>query len=121
MPVTAYHCACGCGAQLHRVGKHGPPPTYASPSCRKRAERRRAVERALVSAQLELSLIEPVFENRTPADVQVERALLEARAVAFAFARLATESRPELSWRCAQTSEAFLTALAANFGDEVAQ
>ncbi|MDE2100138.1 MAG: hypothetical protein KGL39_22980 [Patescibacteria group bacterium] len=74
-----------------------------------------------MSAQLELPTIEPVVEERAPADRQVERALLEARAIAFAFARLATEARPELSWRCAQTSEAFLTALAANFGDEAAR
>lgn len=57
----------------------------------------------------------------TPADRQLERALLEARAVAFALLRLGAELRPELAWRSTNTGEAMLTALEHNFGAEVAR
>lgn len=56
-----------------------------------------------------------------PSAVQVQRAILEARAVGFAFQRLGLEARPELAWRCQKVGDAIVGALAEWFGKESVQ
>ena len=104
-------CACGCGAQLTR-GKRGPARVYASPACRKRAERRRRAEVEYLPADVR---IEPVTLSAVATDVQIERALIEARAVGFALLRLGAEARPELGWRCTRLGTAILDGMTASF------
>ena len=104
-------CACGCGAQLTR-GKRGPARVYATAACRKRAERRRRSEVEFLSLDV---AIETVRLSTVSTDVQVERALLEARAVAFALLRLGAEARPELGWRCAKLGSAIVDGMASTF------
>jgi hypothetical protein len=114
MTLELPRCACGCGAVLVRTGKRGPGPAYASAACRKRAERRRRADAVELPT---LVPAEPSMSAR-PVDAQVERALLEARAVGFALMRLGSQARPELAWRCTKLGEAIIAALGSTFGKE---
>ena len=93
-------------------GRRGPARVYATPACRKRAERRRRSEVEYLPADVP---IEPVRLSAVATDVQIERALIEARAVAFALLRLGAEARPELGWRCTRLGTAIVDGMAANF------
>lgn len=103
-------CACGCGEQVARRGARGPAPQYASPTCRKRAERRRRVVHEL-TPWADVVAASPAPPVATPSDEQVARAILEARAVGFALLRLGTEARPELAWRCTKLGEQIVAAV----------
>lgn len=59
--------------------------------------------------------------QQRPVDEQVHRALLEARAVAFAFIRLGGVARPELAWRCEVFGRFMVDKLADTFGSEIAE
>lgn len=56
-----------------------------------------------------------------PTDEQVQRAILELRACAFALLRLGAESRPELAWRCTILGQSIISNLKDTFGEELAQ
>jgi hypothetical protein len=59
----------------------------------------------------------PVPAVGRPHEEQVQRALLEARSVAFAFQRLGAQARPDLAWRCAKLGAAIEEALKDSFGE----
>lgn len=118
MEAPVPRCACGCGTLVARSGRRGPAPQYASATCRKRAERRRRVaEAGLESWPGTVKPPEPTVKQRS-ADEQVERAILEARTIGFAFMRLGTQARPELAWRCTKMGEALLASLKDTFGKD---
>jgi len=48
-------------------------------------------------------------------DDQVARALLEARALGFAFQRLGTQARPQLAWRCLSLGDLIIDAIQQQF------
>lgn len=48
---------------------------------------------------------------------QVHRAVIEARALGFAFSRLGRQARPELAWRCARLGELLIQGIEDNFGE----
>lgn len=119
MLVPVKVCACGCGAPVKRSGARGPAPVYAGPACRKRAQRSRLAASEFVPAGVLEVIPGGLTSDRASAsaDDQVARAILEARAVAFAFIRLGVEARPELAWRCASFGERVLAELAQYFGE----
>lgn len=59
-----------------------------------------------------------VVVSSAPSLVQVQRAIVEARAVGFAFQRLGVEARPDLAGRCAKVGDSIVAALAEWFGEE---
>ena len=104
-------CACGCGELVVRSSTSGRIPRYASPACRVRASRARH------STDLEPLPGAPVavtVQSHRPDD-QVARAILDARAVAYALTRLSRQVRPEFAWRCERLGTAILSALADTF------
>ena len=115
MNLKAPRCACGCGATILRAGKRGPSPQYASAACRKRVERRRKAEAVVLPDMVQGA---PTVEGVNP-DEQVRRALLEARAIGFAFLRLGSQARPELRWRCTKVGQAIVDAIGESFGKEM--
>lgn len=54
-----------------------------------------------------------------PPPRQVVRAVLEARAIGFAFQRLGQTAPHSLAWRCEKAGEQIIATLAECFGDEV--
>ncbi|MDP1877988.1 MAG: hypothetical protein Q8M17_10595 [Actinomycetota bacterium] len=50
---------------------------------------------------------------------QMQAAILEARAAAFAFQRLGRSAPPTLAWRCDQVARAIVEGLRESFGDGV--
>lgn len=109
-------CACGCGAIITRSGRTGPMPQYAGPACRKRAERRRRAAAVELPAR---AMAAPVGPPNTPVDDQVERALMEARSIGFAFTRLGGLARPEIAWRCTKLGHAITDAIGEHFGKDI--
>jgi len=61
----------------------------------------------------------PVALAGRSTDEQIQRALIEARAIGFAFQRLGAVARPELAWRCTKLGEAIQTALNDTFGRNI--
>lgn len=61
----------------------------------------------------------PVFAPGRPVVEQVERGLLEARAIGFAFQRLGPLAPPALAWRCTRLGETIIGAITETFGDEI--
>lgn len=57
-----------------------------------------------------------VSMHARPTDEQVERAILEAQTLAFAFVRLGKEARPELAWRCEKVGRSIIDVLERMFG-----
>ena len=101
--------------------KRGPARQYATAACRKRAERRRRVAYSFVPDLTPMSSMpaEPIVMPSRPADEQVHRAIVEARAIGFAFLRLGGQARPELAWRCTKAGDAIVAAIAEHFGKEL--
>ena len=120
-------CACGCGVVLERRGKRGPAPQYATALCRKRAERRRTRDANAAAndwtADVLPDRVRPVVQLPVSgsADQQVQRAILELRACAFALMRLGVEARPELGWRCTTLGQRVMKDLQETFGKEIAE
>ena len=50
---------------------------------------------------------------------QTERAIIEGRAIGYAFQRLGREANPKLSWRCASVGDAIIEAIDAAFPETV--
>lgn len=117
MAIELPTCACGCGAEVLKRSAKGPRPRYATTSCRKRAERqRKATDQFELLPNLAHAI--PIGFSAKPVEDQIANAILEARAVGFAFLRLGTQARPELGWRCTKTGEAIVEALGSNFGKD---
>lgn len=114
--VEINKCACGCGQPTIRKSRTGRAPLYASGACRVRALRNR---RALAGIDGIPDIVHPtpVSVVSVPVDEQVARAVIEARAIGFAFQRLGTQARPDLAWRCSKVGDAIVTALAEFFPD----
>lgn len=108
-------CACGCGATLQRRGRSGPAPTYATAACRMRALRNRRMADEFTPLP-EVVRDAPVRLEGRSVDEQVQRALMEARAVSFALLRLGAVARPELAWRCTRVGQAIQKSLESTFG-----
>lgn len=119
MNIQLPTCACGCGVLLFKRTT-GPAPRYASAACRKRAERRRKASDELVPIP-ELVHAQPQHVSTDPVEVQVSRAILEARAVAFAFLRLGAQAHPSLGWRCTVVGQAIVEQLGESFGKETTE
>lgn len=115
MSATTPICPCGCGQPVERKGRSGPVPVYATPACRVRAHRNRQVAQELIPLPAEARTILDSLPNR-PADEQLERAILEARALGHTFTALATITRAEFSWRCERVGSDILSALDRTFG-----
>lgn len=111
-------CGCGCGELVTRRGRTGPAPTYASHACRQRA----------YAARQGLQQLEPIDDpavavvsmTSAPASAQVEQAIVQARAAAFALKRLGRTTPATLAWRCQEASGRIMAALVDAFGDGVA-
>lgn len=102
-----------CGREVRR-GARGPVPRYCTDNkaaCRVAAHRARR-SAAAVRAELaaEGAPPEPAVHAhpapRSPVDEQVARAYLEAKSLAGVFARLGTDARPTLAWRCTRVAQA---------------
>ncbi len=105
-----------CGGPLPPPGKAGPPRRYCSGRCREAARRRRVnVLKAEIVPRRDRAHAEP--SPRAHPDQQVAVAVLEATRVSGAFLRLASEARPQLSWRCEKVGAGLRSLLADNFGD----
>ena len=59
----------------------------------------------------------PISVAGRPVQDQIERGLLEARAIGFAFQRLGTVARPDMAWRCSRLGAAIITAIEDTFGE----
>lgn len=116
MSLDLPKCACGCGAAVVRTGKRGRAPRYASAACRKRAERSRRADSYTIERLPDLADAPPIQVAARSSDEQVQRAILEARAVGFAFLRLGTVARPELAWRCARVGQSIVDVVGDTFG-----
>lgn len=114
MTVRPITCAV-CGEHLVAQAR-GRVRIYCSDACRMRLQRRRGSglpdDRFVPVESPNASVSVP----RSSSDAQVERAILEARAVMFALLRLGVEARPELAWRCQRLGEALKEALDDTFG-----
>lgn len=109
-------CACGCGEPVVRSGKSGPAPIYASKACRMRALRHRRATAEMVPVDMEH--VAHVGIASKPVQQQIERGLLEARAIGFAFQRLGTVARPDMAWRCDRLGKAIIAAIQDTFGKD---
>lgn len=89
---------------------------YASKACRMRALRYRRATAELVPMDEQVAAVRVPVSSK-PVTEQVERAVLEARAVGFALQRLGTVASPGLAWRCTRLGQAIITALRDTFGD----
>lgn len=111
-----------CGREIRR-GRRGPAPRYCQASCRVAAHRARRAT-ALVRAELQAAgaTHEPVVHADPPpmssADEQVARAFVEAKSLAGVFARLGSQARPALAWRCTHVAQALTTAIHETLGED---
>lgn len=101
-----------CGTRISQA-RTGRPRFYCSDVCRMRSQRLRAFTVHVDQDRVE---VPPVEVRQAETVDQVERAILEARAVAFALVRLGRSAQPNLAHRCAKTGEAILAALNEHFG-----
>jgi len=111
-----------CGREVRR-GRRGPAPRYCQASCRVAAHRaRRATAAIRVELQAAGATHEPVVHADPPpassADEQVARAFVEAKSLAGVFARLGSEARPALAWRCTHVAQALTTAIHETLGED---
>jgi len=60
----------------------------------------------------------PVIAPGRPVPEQVQRGLLEARALGFAFQRLGREAPAALGWRCTRLGVAIVAAIRDSFGED---
>ena len=111
-------CGCGCGVLLVSRGTRGPDPTYASAACRTRAYRLRRIVAGVDGLRAAgVGVGGPVVEvSRAPASKQVAAALMEVRAAAAAFHRLARIAPPMLASRCRRLGDAIEDAAVDAFG-----
>jgi hypothetical protein len=107
-----------CGEKLVQASK-GRARRYCSDACRVRSQRIRKAGDLPTDRfiPVELKHAEPIVLSG-PDEKQVERALLEARTIAFAFLRLSREVHPALAWRCQKIGEAILASLEETIGKE---
>lgn len=67
---------------------------------------------------IEIEHVQRVAVSSKPVQQQIERGLLEARAIGFAFQRLGTMARPDLAWRCDRLGKAIISAIQDTFGKD---
>lgn len=60
-----------------------------------------------------------VIVPSAPIDDQVQRAVTEARTIAFTLLRLSRHARPEFAWRCQRVGEQLVQALEESFGEDL--
>ena len=111
-------CACGCGQPVVKTAKTGRSKTYATPACRKRALRIRKQRDALVPLP-DVIRNAPVTISGATIEQQVQRAIVEAKSIGFAFQRLGRTARPELAARCARVGEVLIESIKSNFGEGI--
>lgn len=111
-------CACGCGQEVKRRGKHGPIPIYATKACRQRALRQRQLAMELTPLP-DVIKNAPVATSTAGTDHQVQRAILELRSIGFAMQRLGRVARPELAYRCQRVGDQVIQSLRDNFGEGI--
>ena len=111
-----------CGREIQR-GSRGPAPRYCNAACRKAASRARRTA-AVVRAEFQAdgAPLEPVVHAH-PApvaaiDEQVARAFVEAKSLAGVFARLGSDARPALAWRCTHVAQALSSAINETLGKD---
>lgn len=117
-PEHALTCAW-CGAPIARRGRRGPAPTYCpGSSCRVAAHRARAGYREWSAGRPQpLPPAATGAQNVPPVD-QVATAVLEAQALAAAFARLGGSAPPPLAWRCSRLGRLIAHGIDRFFPDE---
>ena len=93
-------------------------PLYASHACRQRAYAARLERRDLVPID-DAAVLEVVAVAAAPSPGQIQQAIVEARAAAFALKRLGRTAPPAVSWRCQRAGAGIMAALVESFGDGV--
>lgn len=111
-------CACGCGSEVRRRGRHGPVPIYATKACRQRALRQRqlAIEFTPLPDVIKNA---PVHVSTAGTDAQVQRAVLELKSLGYAMQRLGQVARPEFAYRCQRVGDQIIQSLRDNFGEGI--
>lgn len=103
-------CICGCGRTFTvDTGRRGRPRRYFADSCRSSAYRDR-LEAAEFTPAVDVSRMHLQVD---PGDIQIERAVVEAAAIAVAFAALASDNAlpPKLAAGCERMAATMLEAL----------
>ena len=111
-----------CGRDIRR-GSRGPAPRYCQASCRVAAHRaRRATAAIRTELQAAGATHEPVVHADPPprasVDEEVARAFVEAKSLAGVFARLGSQARPQIAWRCTRVAQALSAAINETLGKD---